>query len=154
MFLNCGVEEDFWVSLGHQGDQTSQSERKSILNIHWQDWCWRWNSNTLATWCETPILLATTDSLEKTPKLGKIEGRRRRGQLRMRWWMSQLTWWTWVWAHSRSWRWTGKPGVLQSMELQRVRHDWVTELNWTSRFHLHKWQSENFGLGYCFYVAL
>ena len=44
--------------------------------------------------------------------------------------MASSTPWTWVWASSRSWWWTGKPGVLQSMELQRVRHDWATELNW------------------------
>ena len=37
--------------LGLQGDQTSQSDRKSTLNIHWKDWCWSWSSNTLATWC-------------------------------------------------------------------------------------------------------
>ena len=43
-------------------------------------------------------------------------------------WMASPTWWTWVWASSRSWWWTGKPGMLQSMELQRVRNDWVTEL--------------------------
>ena len=52
MFLNCGVGEDSWESLGQQGDQTSQSQRKSVLNIHWKDWCWSCNSNTLATWCE------------------------------------------------------------------------------------------------------
>ena len=38
--------------LGLQGDQTSQSSRKSLLNILWKDWCWSWNSNTLATWCK------------------------------------------------------------------------------------------------------
>ena len=42
-------------------------------------------------------------------------------------WMTLLTQWTWVWASSRSWWWTGKPGVLQSMGLQRVRHDWANE---------------------------
>ena len=47
-------------------------------------------------------------------------------------WMASPTQQTWVWASSRSWWWTGKPGVLQSMGLQRVRHDWVTELNWYS----------------------
>ena len=52
MLLNCGVGEDSWESLGLQGDQTNQSERKSFLNIHWEDWCWSWNSNTLATWWE------------------------------------------------------------------------------------------------------
>ena len=45
--------------------------------------------------------------------------------------MASPTRWTWVWASFGSWWWTGKPGVLQSMGLQRVRHDWVTELNWT-----------------------
>ena len=44
-------------------------------------------------------------------------------------WMASLTQWTWVWVSSRSWWWTGRPGVLQSMGLQRVGHDWVTELN-------------------------
>ena len=39
---------------GLQGDQASQSWRKSVLNIHWKDWCWSWNSNTFATWCEDP----------------------------------------------------------------------------------------------------
>ena len=43
-------------------------------------------------------------------------------------WMASLTWWTWVWASSRSWWWTGKPGVLQSMGLQRDMTEW---LNWT-----------------------
>ena len=44
------VAEDSWEFLGLQGDQTSQSRRKSILNIHWKDWCWSWSSDTLATW--------------------------------------------------------------------------------------------------------
>ena len=76
------------------------------------------------------------DSLEETLVLGKIEGRRGRGWRRRRrrgWdsWLASPTQWTWVWASSGSWWWTGKPGVLQSMVVQRVRHDWVTELNWT-----------------------
>ena len=45
-------------------------------------------------------------------------------------WMASLMQWTWVWVGSGSWWWTGKPGVLQSMGLQRVGHNWVTELNW------------------------
>ena len=52
MLLSCGVGEDSWESLGLQGDPTSQSQRKSILNIHWKDWCWSWSYNTLATWCK------------------------------------------------------------------------------------------------------
>ena len=45
-------------------------------------------------------------------------------------WMASLTQWTWVWVSSWSWWWTGKPGVVQSMGLQRVRHDWATEVNY------------------------
>ena len=46
-------------------------------------------------------------------------------------WMASLTRWTWVWVNSGSWWWTGRPGVLRFMGSQRVRHNWVTELNWT-----------------------
>jgi len=44
-------------------------------------------------------------------------------------WMASLTLWMWVWMNSRSWWWTGRPGMLWFMGLQRVRHDWATELN-------------------------
>ena len=76
-------------------------------------------------------LMWRTDSLEKSLRLGKFEGRRRMGLQRMM--MASLTLWTWVWASSRSWWWIGKPGVLQCMGSQRVAHDWMTEwLNWTN----------------------
>ena len=71
-------------------------------------------------------LMWRANSLEKTLMLGKIEGKRS-GRQRM----ESRIWWTWVWASSKSWWWTGTPGVLQSMGLQRVRHNWVSELNWT-----------------------
>ena len=74
MPLNCGVGEDSWESLGLQEDPTNPSQRKSVLNVHWKDWCW--SSNNLATW---------HSSLEKTLMLGKIEGRRRKGRQSMRW---------------------------------------------------------------------
>ena len=51
-------------------------------------------------------------------------------------WKASLTWWAWVWASSGSWWWTGRPGVLQSMGLQRVRYNYVTELNWTLYYNL------------------
>ena len=76
-------------------------------------------------------LMWRTDSLEKTLMLGKIEGRRRRGRQRMRWLDGIVqTQWTWVWVNSKSWWQTGRPGMLQSMGLQRAAHDWATELNW------------------------
>ena len=71
MLLNCGVGEDSWESLGLQGDPTSPSSRKSVLNILWKDWSWSWSSRR-------------TDSFEHTLMLGKIEGGRR-GRQRMRW---------------------------------------------------------------------
>ena len=83
---------------------------------------------------ETPIfghLMQRADSFEMTVMLGKIEGGRRRGRQRMRWLDGIPTQWTWVWVNSGSWWWTWRPGVLQSMESQRVQHNWVTELNWT-----------------------
>ena len=82
-------------------------------------------------------LMQRTDSFEKTLMLGKIEGWRRRGRDRG-WdgWMALPTQWTWVWVNPGSWWWTGRPGVLQFMELQRVGHDWVSELNWTTSYML------------------
>ena len=52
--------------------------------------------------------------------------------------IASLTRWTWVWVNSRRWWWTGRPGVLLIMGLQRVGHDWATELNWTDW-----WQQKN-----------
>ena len=74
-------------------------------------------------------LMGRTDSLEKILILGKTEGRRRRGWQRMRW-LDGIIDSTWVWVNSRSWWWTGRPGMLQFMGSQRVGHDWATELNW------------------------
>ena len=82
-------------------------------------------------------LIWRTDSLEKILILGKIEGRKRRGWQRWDGWMSSLTRWTWVWAGSGSWWWIGKPGVLQSMGWQRVRHNWVTKLTELYVSNLH-----------------
>ena len=87
---------------------------------------------------EAPILghlMRRADSLEKTLILGKTETG---GKGNDRWWdgwMASLTQWTWVWVDFRSWWWTGKPGVLQSMGSQRVGHDLETELNWTYFLH-------------------
>ena len=87
-------------------------------------------------------LIHRVDSLEKTLMLGKIEGRRRRQQWRWDSWMASPTQWTWVWLDSGSWWWTGRPGVLWFMELQRVGHDWVTELNWTQQ-RMSLWEPQS-----------
>ena len=87
----------------------------------WKDWCWSWNSNTVAAWCKDLTHLKRPWCWERL-KTG--EERFNRG-----WdgWMTLPTQWTWIWASSRRWWRTRKPGVLQSMESQRVRHDWMTE---------------------------
>ena len=83
---------------------------------------------------ETPILWVSSAKnwlIGKDPDAEKDwrqKENRRRGWDR---WMASLTRWTWVWASSGSWRWTGRHGVLQSMGSQGVEHDWVTKLNWT-----------------------
>ena len=123
MLLKCSAGEDSWESLGLQGDQTSQSQRKSTLNIHWKDWCWSWSSNTLATWCEEMTYWKRPWCWERL-KAGEGGDRGWDG------WMASLTQWTWVWVNSGSWWWTGRPGVLQSMGSPRAGHDWATELNW------------------------
>ena len=98
--------------------------RKSVLNIHWKDWCWSWSwsSNTLATWCKELAHLKRPWCWERLKVGGEGDNRGWDG------WIASPTQWTWVWVSSRSWWWTGKPVVLQSMGSQRVGHDW---LNWT-----------------------
>ena len=121
MLLNCGAGEDSWEYLEQQGDPTSPSWRKSVLNIHWTDWCRSWNSNILATWCEELTHLKRPWCWERLKAGGEGFDRGWDG------WMVLPTQWTWVWVNSRSWWWTGKPGVLQSMGSQRVGHDWATD---------------------------
>ena len=79
--------------------------------------------NTLATWCEELTHLKRPLCWERLRAGGE-------GDRRWDGWMASPTRWTWVWASSRSWWWTGKPGVLQFMGSQRVIHDWATELSW------------------------
>ena len=71
----------------------------------------------------------------KTLMLGGIGGRRRRGWPRMRWLDSITDSMDVRLTEFRSWWWTGRPGMLRFMGLQRVGHDWATELNWTE----HEW---------------
>ena len=99
------------------------SHWKSSIS-HWKDWCWSWNSNTLATWCEELTHLKRPWCWERLRAGGEGDDRGWGG------WMASPNQQTWVWVNSRSWWWTGRPGVLQTMESQRIRHDWATELNW------------------------
>ena len=125
MLLNCGFGEDSWESLGLQGDPTSPFWRRSVLGVHWKDWCWSWNSSTLATSCEELTHWKRPWFWEGLGAGGEGDDRGWDG------WMASPTQQAWVWARSGSWWWTGEPGVLRFMGSQRVRHDWATELNWT-----------------------
>ena len=62
MLLSCSVGKDSWESLAWHRDQTSQSSRESVLNIHWKDWCRRGSSITLAAWCEELTHLKDPDA--------------------------------------------------------------------------------------------
>ena len=109
---------------------TKRRFNQSILketspHVHWKDWCWSWNSNTLATSCEELTHWKRPWCWEGLGAGGEGDDRG--------WdhWMASPTRCTWVWVNSWSWWWTRKPGVLWFMGSQRVWHDWVNEMNWT-----------------------
>ena len=87
----------------------------------------------LATWCKELTHFKRPWCWERLKAGGEGDDRGWDG------WIASPTQWTWVWVNSRNWWWTGRPGVLQLMGLQRVGHDWATELNWTEKRKL--WSS-------------
>ena len=87
-------------------------------------------------------LMQRTDSLGKILMLGKIEDGSRRGWQRMRWLDGIIESGHMRLSNSWSWWWTGRPGVLQSMESQRVGHNWVTELNWPDAGKVWRWEEK------------
>ena len=114
---------------------TERRSNQSILKeispeISLEEWCWSWNSSTLATSCEELTHWKGLWCWEGLGAGGEGDDRGWDG------WMASLTLWTWVWMNSRSWWWTVRPGMLRFMGSRRVRHDWATELNWTVVFHL------------------
>ena len=122
MLLNCGVGELF------RGPWTAERSNQSILKdispeYSLEGLMLKQKLQYLATWSKELTHLKRPWCWERL----KAEGGDNRG-----WddWVVSLTQWTWVWVSSGSWWWTGKPGIVQSMGLPRVRHDWATELNW------------------------
>ena len=122
MLLNCGVfGEDCWESLGpvHSEDQPwdffGRNDGKLKLQ-YFGHLMWR------------------VDSLEKTLMLGGMGARGEGDDRGWDGWMASLTWWMWVWVNSRSWQWTGRPGVLWFMGSQRTGHNWATDLIWQYRW--------------------
>ena len=122
MLLNCGVRKDSWDSKEIQPVHSKGSKSRIFIgrtdaeaetSIFWPSDVKNWHLKR--SWCWESL------------KAGEGDNRGWDG------WMSSLTQWTRVWVNSRSWWWTGRPGMLQVMGSQRVGHNWVTELNWTER---------------------
>ena len=103
-----------------------------LEKTHWKDWCWSWSSNTLATWCKEPTHWKRPWCWERLRAGGEGSNRGWDG------WMTSSTQWTWVWANSRRWWRTGKPGVLQSLRSKRVGHNRETEQQqYNGKVHIH-----------------
>ena len=132
MLLNCGVGEDSRESLGLQR-RSKQSILKEIspeysleglmLKLKLQSF---------------GHLIQRTDSWKRPWCWERLKAGEEGGKREWDGWMASQTQWTWVWVSSGSWWWAGKPGLLQSMGWQRVRHDWVTELNWLRGPRIHE----------------
>ena len=129
------VQKNWWFwTMVLEKTLESPLDCKEIQPVHPKDQTWVFIGRTDVE-AEIPILWppdAKNWLIGKDPDAGKDWRREEKGDDR-RWdgWMASLTRWTWVWINSRSWWWTGRPGVLPFMGSQRVGHDWATELNWT-----------------------
>ena len=108
---------------------------KEIQPVHSEgDQSWVFIGRTDAK-AETPVFWpphAKSWLIGKDPDAGRDWGQEEKGMAEdeMAGWHHWLTQWMWVWVNSRSWWYTGRPGVLWFMGLQRVRHDLATEVNW------------------------
>ena len=136
--LKTGNRIAIWPSnptAGHKHWGNQNWKRYVYPNVHWST-----VYNSQDTWCKELTHLKRPWCWERLKAGGEGDDRGWDG------WMASPARWTRVWASSGSWWWTGKPGVLQSMGLQRVGHNWVTELNWGhgSKLDLH-WQMKRWG---------
>ena len=120
-----------------QGDQTSQSKGKSMLNTYWKDWCW--SSTTLVTWCKKPTRW-------KRPWCWERLRAEKGGDREWDGWMASPIQWTWNWANSKRWQGTRKPSVLQSMGSQRVGHGLPNEQQKPTLLHFFYWPFHSFYL--------
>ena len=100
--------------------RSTQSILKETSPEYSLEGLWSWNSNTLATWCEELTHLKRLWFWERLKAGGEGDDIGWDG------WMASVSQWTWVWVNSGSWRWTGRPGVLQSMGSQGVGLDPVS----------------------------
>ena len=97
--------------------------RRSVLGVHWKDWCWSWNASTLATSCKELTHWKRPWCWEGLGAGGEGDDRGWDG------WMVSPTWWAWVWVNSGVGNGQGGLACCDSWG-GRVRHDCATELNW------------------------
>ena len=139
MLLNCGVGEDSWESLGLQGDPTSPFWRRSALGFLWSEWCWSWNSSTLATSCEELTHWKRLWCWEGLGAGGEGDDRGWDG------WMASLTRWTWVCVNSGSWCGQGglaccdSWGCKESDMTERLNQTWLTHLYILQTLEMCRW---------------
>ena len=124
---------------------TARRSNQSILKeispgCSLEDWCWSWNSSTLATSCEELTHWKRPWCWERLGAGGEGDDRGWDG------WMASPTWWAWIWVNSGSLWWTGRPGVLWFMGSQRAGHDWATELKWYYQVNIHFFVENQFYL--------
>ena len=117
---------------------TARRSNQSILKeispgVHWKDWCWSWNSNTLATWCEELTHWKRLWCWERLRAGGEGDERGWDG------WMASPTLRTWVWASSRSWWWTGSLACYSLWGFKEL--DMTERMNWTDTY-MYIWERE------------
>ena len=128
--IGRNLTENICLSLGSRIESSLDCKEIQTVNLKWNpSWVFIGRTDTDT---KTPILWLPDVKnwlIWKDPDSGKDWTQEEGADRGCDGWMASLTQWTWVWVGSVSWSWTGKPGVLQSMGSQRVKHNWATELN-------------------------
>ena len=130
---------------------TARRSNQSILKeinpeYSLEDWCWSWNSKTLATWCEELTHWKRPWCWERLKAGGEGDDRDWDG------WMASLTWWTWVWASSGSWWWQGSLACHNLWGRKEL--DMTEQLNWLMVYSSLPSTLSTVGYGFCFPVPL
>ena len=129
MLLNYGVPENPWESLGLQGDPTSPFWRRSALGFLWKEWCWSWNSSTLATWCKSWLIGKDSDA-------GRDWGQEEKGTTEdeMAGWHHRLDGHEFEWTPGAG---DGQGGLVCSNSWGHKESDTTERLNWTALRVMH-----------------